>query len=694
MQLKYFFTLLGLFAFFNVVAQEIPNFPSRGQNQNFGDPEFGGFEQDTAATTKKDEKGRLLLEPVPEEIYSTRTSGFVYEQDWLLNRKTEHYFDTTLHNLHRYNFVDKNNFMYQDLGNFGTAIKPIFYHLNTDIGVRFGINSIEPYLHSPDKIQYLDTKSPFTSWHYVQGAAGRSIIDVHHSQNIKPNWNAGIRIYRLNARLLVGTEPANQNDRQVTHENYIFKTRYESPNARYRLLFHAQSLRHLMAETGGLQLSSTDSLLLDRPSRALRDTDILDIESLDELFGFNGAQLSNRLNDVESLQRNDQLRLYHEYTFLGRQGLQLFHVFDYSRRKYKYFDESFNSDSSYYKTFSQIPFTPATTYTHTQRLNQLSNTIGLKGRADKLFYLFYLKQQNFRYHFQIAPEIQIPRELPAQQFIGFKGTYDLSDKIRFRIDYEGILGTDTGVKIYGEMKTPYFTLEHRRWAAEPTLLQQYYFGQIFQWDNTRLEDPGDEFGGRRLNSTSHTESKISAPLLNKKVVLRPFAQFATFDDYIYFDTLALPSQYDQTITILQAGLEMETHFNWFHQRFLGMYTVNDTEEIMRMPTLFANYQVYYQGNPFNFPILIQTGLDLHWHDAFFADSFMPVTQQFYLQDWHQLGNYLRGDIFLNFQMKKVVMFLKMTNALQGVQRAGSFSTPFYMTQPRSFEFGVTWLLYD
>ena len=692
--LKYFLSLSVLFISIEALAQ-IPLSPQRGENRNFGEMDFGDLNApNDSAATKKDENGNLILEPVPEEIYSTRTAGFIYEQDWLMNRKVEHYFDSTLHNLHRYNFVDKNDFALQDLGNLGTAIKSIFYDLESDIGRRFGINSIGPYLHTPDKIQYLDTKSPFTSWHYVQGASGRAIIDVHHSQNIKPNWNAGLRIYRMTSRLLVGTEPANQNDRQVTHENYIFKTRYESLNARYRLLFHAQSLKHQMAETGGLLIEDRYKTLFDNPPSDLVATETPDIEDLDEIFGFNGAQLSNQLTDVESLQRNDQARLYHDYSLLGRQGVQLFHIFDYQRRKYKYFDENFSGNLPFYESVSKSDVIDLSTYTHTQRFNQLSNTVGIKGKVEKVFYIAYLRQQNYRYHFAIAPDILIPRRLSSQRFVGFKGTYDLTEKIRFRIDYEGLLSEGTGTKVYGEMRTPFFTLEHRRWAAEPTLLQQYHYGAVYQWDNTELRDPNDEFAGRRLNSTSNTETQVSVPLLNKKVIIRPFAKFATFDDYIYFDTLAKPAQYEQTIAVAQAGLQFETHFNWFHQKFLGFYTLNNTEEIMRMPSLFANYQVYYQGNPFGFPIFIQTGLDLHWHDAFLADAFMPITQQFYLQDYHNLGNYLRGDIFLNFQMKKVVMFFKMTNALQGVQREGSFSTPFYMTQPRSFEFGVTWLLYD
>ncbi|MEM1134510.1 MAG: putative porin [Bacteroidota bacterium] len=690
------FFISVIFSFFLLTESwaQIPDLPDRDvQRDEFGNPiedEFGNIIGQDSVTTQKDEKGRLLLEPVPEEIYSTRTSGFIYEEDWLFNRKTEHYFDSTLHNLHRYNFIDKNNFMYQDLGNLGTAIQSIFYEAPRKIGNRLGINNLDPMLFNESNIQFLDTKSPFTSWHYVQGAGGRSIIDVHHSQNVKPNWNVGLRIYRINARLLVGTEPANQNDRQVTHENYVFKTRFESNNKRYRMLFYAQSLKHLAAETGGLQLSGEDSLLLDSTPQAVRDAADLDLESLDDLFRIDNSLLENRLSIVESLQRDDQARLFHEYTFLGKQGLQLFHIFDYSKKKYKYFDESFQSNSTFYEAISDVPISNAATYTHTQRFYETQNTLGLKGRAEKLFYLFYLKQSNFKYHFQIAPDFQIPRELSAQRFFGFKGAYDLSPSIRFRGDYEGLLGSDTGVKVYAEMKTPLLTVSHRRISAEPSLMEQYYFGEVFSWDNT-LEDDN---GVRLLRSTSFTETEVSAPLLNKKVILRPFAKYATFDDYIYFDAKALPNQHGETITVLQAGLDMETHFSWLHQRIFGIYTLNDTESIIRMPEIFANYQIYYQGNPFRFPILIQTGFDFHWNSAFFADAYMPVTQQFHLQNDLELGNYLRGDFFLNFQMKKVVMFFKMTNALQGIQREGYFVTPIYMGQPRTFEFGVTWLMYD
>ncbi|UZR94311.1 putative porin [Chondrinema litorale] len=686
---KHFF-ICCIFSVFLLSELSAQVLPSQNDN-NLSDADFGSLPKSDSLGAKKDDKGQLILEPVPEDIYSTRTSGFIYELDWLFNRRDEHYLDTTLHNLHRYNFVDKNQYEYQDLGNLGTAIKSIYFDTPNEIGDRLGITNLKPYLHTEDKIQYLDTKSPFTSWYYVQGAEGRSIIDVHHSQNVKPNWNVGLRIYRLNARVLIGSESANSNDRQVSHEDYIFKTRYESDNKRYRMLFFVQSMKHVMEETGGLQLSSEDSLLLDNPPRELEEGEETTYESLDELFGLGTGELENRLSSVQSTQRKDQARLFHEYTFLGHQGLQLFHIFNYEKNKYKYFDEAFQTNIAYYETFSQLGFSDASTYTHTQRFNELENTLGLKGRADKLFYLFYIKQKNYKYHFQIAPDIQIPRELSAQRFFGFKGAYDLSPTIRFRGDYETLVGEDTGLKIFAEMQTPLLTVSHRRIAAEPSLMQQYYYGEVFNWDNSSINE---DTGEGNLRSASYSETKVSAPLLNKKVMLRPFASYSTFDDYIYYDTLALPTQYGETISILQVGLEMETHFNWFHQRVYGVYTLNDTEDIIRMPEILANYQVYYQGHPFGFPILIQTGFDFHWNSEYFADAFMPVTQQFYLQDDLKVGNYLRGDFFLNFQMKKVIMFLKMTNALQGVQREGYYTTPLYMGQPRSFEFGLTWLFYD
>ncbi|WP_020526113.1 putative porin [Flexithrix dorotheae] len=681
-----------------------------GNNQDFrrrGDDDFPNMlgEETTIDSAKKDEKGRILLEPVPIEKYHTRTSPYIYEQDLLDNIEEPHYFDTTMNNIHRYNYVARNNYMYQDLGTVGTAAKHLYFNEPDNIGTRWGLNAINLYLYDTENIKHYDTKSPFTSWYYIQGGSGRSLINVEHTQNIKPNWNAGFRIQRNTSTLLVGMEPVNKNDRQVDHGTYLFKTRYETKDKKYRLLAHFSNYTHKMKETGGLLLSSDDSAAVmgDLYNQNFPNGTGLpensNLQELDDLFRLNIGQLQNKLtSEVNTSQKRNKAHLYHQFGLLGEENFQFFHIFDFSKSEFSYTDSDFQTNNNFYPN---IYFDPtATESTHRIYMNEMSNTVGVKGITQGLFYSFHLRQNSYNYQFEYLQFEKVPVSTPTQRFMGFRGGYSLTENFNFRIDYEGLIAEeDKGNKIYGELNAKFIKLIHKRITAEPDLMQQYYFGNHFIWNNIDANTANPEV--EPFEAQEFATSEIYFPFAFKGIKIKPFAKYTTFDHYIYYNhgigdknNLAVPTQHDDQISILQAGIDLELHLGHIHQLLLAQYTQNDNEDVIRMPEQFVNYNFFYEGRFPHRNILSRFGFDVHWHSKFFADAYMPVTQQFHLQNDFEIGNYVLADFYWSLHIKKVTMFLKFANILQGVLRDGYFVTPLYMGQPRQFEFGLNWVFYD
>jgi len=655
----------------------------------FGNSQFG-TENDTA-TNNVGEEGQLLLEPNPEEIYGPTTTTYIFETDLLRNNIVSRYVDTTLNYFHRYNYVARKRFTYQDLGNLGTATQSMYYQVPDRLGFRMGLHALDPYITHPDEVRYYDTKSPFSRWYYVQGSSGRSLVDIIFSQNIKPNWNATIRHKRINARLLVGTEPANNNDRQVSHETWMASTRFRSNNGNYNLLFSVNHFSHFMGETGGLLLTPNDSSLLD--SYVPESPDELppsDLESIDELFTLGTGELTNIFTSLagavpESDRKRTQVRLVHQYTLAGKEALQLYHILHRSTESYRYFDPSFSTHAGAYP--NTLLYSSGSTMEHTINFNEFENQAGLKGLADKLFYTVYLGRRDYAYRFSFFPGENVPRRLRAQNYFGFKGEYRLTPKIYFNGNFEQIVGARGGTRLNVTLNTPYVSANHKRIVAQPDLMQEFYYGNIFQWNH--LPESAAPF--QNLDY-SLTEAKASLPLGNLQI--NPFARFNTFRNYTYYNTEALPEQFGDAINVLMIGTEINHRVGVLHQQFYGIYARSGETSVLRMPELLCNYNVFVEVNFPGKTMLSRFGIDLHWHSEFFADAYMPVTQQFFLQNDLQLGNYLQAEVYWTFNLKKVNMFLKMTNAAQGLMGDGYFLTPLYMAQPRAFEFGVNWLFYD
>jgi hypothetical protein len=99
-------------------------------------------------------------------------------------------------------------------------------------------------------------------------------------------------------------------------------------------------------------------------------------------------------------------------------------------------------------------------------------------------------------------------------------------------------------------------------------------------------------------------------------------------------------------------------------------------------------------------LYVQVGTDLHYKSRYYADAYMPLTQQFYIQNQLPTEGYVLADVFANFRISRVRLFVKYNNILRFVSTTFSdsklnyFSTPFYTGMNNTLSFGVNWPLFD
>src|SRR5690606_29451811 len=85
---------------------------------------------------------------------------------------------------------------YINLGNTGTAARNLLFDPVLPAGWDPGFHAFDIYKWTPDQVRFFNTTRPYSELNYQIASRSEQIIDLLHTQNIKPNWNFAFR-YRL-----------------------------------------------------------------------------------------------------------------------------------------------------------------------------------------------------------------------------------------------------------------------------------------------------------------------------------------------------------------------------------------------------------------------------------------------------------------------------------------------------------------
>ena len=148
---------------------------------------------------------------------------------------------------------------YVTLGNTGAAAFPVLFTPILKAGWDAGFHAYDLYKYTIENTRFYKTTRPFTQLTYLLGTGKEQVINVLQTQNIKPNWNAGID-YRLIS------SPGFFQTQNTNHNNYRFFSNYQGKRKRYAAYLVLLGNKISSSENGGIQ---NDSFLLD-PNRKKR----------------------------------------------------------------------------------------------------------------------------------------------------------------------------------------------------------------------------------------------------------------------------------------------------------------------------------------------------------------------------------------------------------------------------------------
>jgi hypothetical protein len=614
--------------------------------------------------------GGAILDDSTKQIYGPKTTLHFYENDILNNRDSVRYrVDTLLKNFHRWSPFEKAWGTLVDLGNTGTASRNLFFQPREDIGTQLGMRAYDAYAIQQDEVQYMDTHSQHTELTFVSGGKKTTLGRFGYTQNVHERFNFGIKAQRLTSNKQYGVYSA-INSQSLLGQNwtFLFHTSYFSKDKKYLLLAHYRHLNQKVREQGGVIVE-------------------------DDPYPYDGsARISD---DANSWERRHVFHVYQQYRLAN--GFQVFQQGDYQSVLNRYTDLSIArgiEKGIYQKTY----YDTSETRQHIS-YKLFDNKVGLKGRISDFNYRAYLRTRLYGMKGESQPSATTETlfttyrtRLRFDNIVGLWLGYYLKDSTQY-VTAEGELNLanftelkDTEIKLKGELNTRWGKAGAQYIRTAPDLLAQRYISNHLEWNNTSFAPTGvfSVYG--------------SLPIKTKKAEFTPEIQIHQINNYVYYDTAAIARQFSgiKGFRLYRIGASTDIQLNRWNLAGRGFITLNDEESVLRIPKFFGSGQVSFDFL-YSKVLFVQVGLSAIYRSSYLADAYMPVTQQFHLQNTAKLQQRVVVDAFTNFRISRVRMFFKMSfinKNIFGLFPNGYYITPGYLGMTRALSFGVNWPLFD
>ena len=364
----------------------------------FSQVDRGGVARQSRDTLRKTKR---ILGDTIKASYNALTTRYTYES--LIKNdiiKYEHP-DTIPDNFHRFTDMDRNQNFIQNLGNIGTALRPLFYTPQGKIGTITGYSTFDQFYTDPDEIRYFDTRSPYSDVKAYFGGGGRARTDLIFTANDSTHLNFGFGYKGIRADKQLAF--LQRGDRNVENSDWnIFAYLRPERVKGYTLLFNLTQMKHTVTELGGIIPLEFDTG--ENPT----------------LFDYQDENVI--LSEATSLEKRGGLHAYQQLQLDS--AFQVYHSLDYYEQLNRYTDDYdiTGIDSLIYKN---VVSEDVGYLDYRTTFKEFKNEFGLKGKTSKFAYSAFYKLRNLRFdNNEVAGKTKL-----SEHFIGGTLRQQISKKI-------------------------------------------------------------------------------------------------------------------------------------------------------------------------------------------------------------------------------------------------------------------------
>jgi hypothetical protein len=578
--------------------------------------------------------------------------------------------DSNLFIFHQYNKASNYENFTSNLGSIGSPVFSRTLDYSTELGFDMGLNHFNVYKLTANNFRYFNSYSPYTEFHYVQGANSVQMFRAVFSRNITSWWNATVEYNGL-------TSDGIYYNQKNKHKSFGGNTWIKTKNSRYQVYFSAIKNTFDVHENGGIV---DDSLFESFNNGNKKRTNVNLYYSkqeyteknycLDQILNLG----KNRLN-IDSNYKSDPEKNPFRKPF----NLNL--KFNYFKKKYKYI-----SDLTIEPTYYQNVFFDSNT-TYDEITNKQYDLSFLLNKA------FGKLEKDNEYNFFVRGGARYVEGNSTQDTIDsnyqyYSAVFKISKKVFFlRINVEGeyiLKGNYTGnynlkaIASYDLSQNFRLQLGTSQICKSPSIRETDMISNHLVWHN---------------DYTSYVINGYFLSVTSVKFHLFFKAAYNTISDWIYYTEDLLPLQTDQKIGYYSLQLKKELKLGKFHfdNNILYQYSSNN---IISLPEFQVNNCTYYESLLFKKNLHFQAGFSVFFHNSYYADGYYTPYSIFYNQEKVLVKSYPMIDVFVNLGIKRMRVFLKYEHINQGFPDYYGFTAPHYPVDPRVFRFGFAWLFFD
>lgn len=568
--------------------------------------------------------------------------------------------DTTMDEIGLYDPLQKIDNLYQTLGTYGQAHKPLNFTYAPTQGFSLFTLPYPLYMKQQKDLQYYKLQTTYTKIAFNYGITTENEINVTHVQNVKSKVN-----YAVNLRGYL-------NEGDFTHQ--------QNNNLSLDALLHYE----IPSQIYGFSLSYIINYFNLQENGGLLNRHDFYNQIADNLSGYN-MKLYNAGSKIltHDLQFQQYVNIKSKKKEKNGYWGTFTHTFQYKQQRSTYTDES--PDSVYYQYFLTNVFS-GDSINDTLKFYTISNSIQwssfqpFKDYESDKYFLHFTGGVTYEYaNFKKANYMKHALIPFAQLHVRLFSVMDIYGKIHYTVGgyCQNDLNANAKVAWAISRKHSHFLgAEMDFYFRSPDYIYSYFSNDFYFW-NTKWKKQNI------LRFSAFWEREGYKAEFNYFMLHR----------YVCLDSAFIPTQLEKYCNVFQLHLFAPIYFKGFGAT-TNIYLQYSNSKEISVPVFAGKLGMFYRLPLFRGKVKLQFGLNFEYNTLYYGDAYNPILHQFYAQQQQKVGNYLYMDTYIAMQVVRIQFYFKVAHVLSGVMGYHYFTTPDYPMQGRYFSLGITWRFHD
>ncbi len=600
--------------------------------------------------------------------------NYFFEKDLFTNQYSKRFLfiDTLLNNVQNTKLRFSGSNFKKVFSNSGLGNRNLIFCVNPKLGFNDELPTFMAYEFLPESNKYYDVSNAFTDVFYMMGTGREQLFDLLHTQNLAKRWNVA-----LNYRMIFS--PGLYLRQKSDNAFLNFSTNYHSKNNKYLVIGNYFFNRIKVQENGGIINDSVFEYDFEL-SRKLIEVNLFSAQNKIAESGVYIRQFFTPVIKIKRDSLSDSLKSENNAIGFGR----FYHSFLY-KNQYRVYKDEDPTSGFYPNVFLDTALTLDSS--HVQKLENAFGWSNLKQSATKtdqnIVFDIYGKHQLAKVYQQISDttfnsliaglEVRIKSVFGFGIISGASRTFSGygSDNNIASLYIDRSISRDSNADPF-KISGTYLSS-----SVKPDWFSMHYYSNHFMWDYNFLD--------------------IKTKVLKAEIKNSRYGLGLSYTDvlgFVYYDKYARPKQALQNVEILQLNAFANLKSGEWHLDQIVNYQKAFGPEIIKLPDLASFHNLYFEHLAFNKALKFQIGISATFLMGDYIMAYMPATRQFYLQDNRDAKPYAFMDFYMNAQIKRAYLFVKLEHFNAGLMGRSYFLTEHYPGNDRLFRFGVSWKFFD